>query len=87
MTVAKANWRALADAKLVAQAQGQCDVLVTIDKGFEHEHNLKKLNFGIVIVHVARNRMEFYRPLFRELLDAVERVKPGQVIHVPVRSV
>jgi hypothetical protein len=31
---------------------------VTIDKGFEHEHNLKKLSFGIVIVHVPRNRME-----------------------------
>jgi hypothetical protein len=31
--------------------------MVTIDQGFEHEHNLKKLSFGIVIVHVARNRM------------------------------
>jgi len=82
LTVAQAKWRTLSDAKLVAQAQGQCDVLVTIDQGFEHEHNLKKLSFGIVIVHVARNRMEHYRPLFSVLLDAVERVQPGQVIHV-----
>jgi predicted nuclease of predicted toxin-antitoxin system len=82
LTVAEARWRALPDAKLIVQAQGQCEVLVTIDKGFEHEHNLKKLSFGIVIVHVLRNRMEYYRPLFQSLVEAVERVKPGQVIHV-----
>src|SRR5205823_1923186 len=83
LSVAKAKWRDLPDAKLIVQAQGHCDVLVTIDRGFEHEHNLKRLSFGIVIVHVRKNRMEYYRPLFNALLDAVVRVKPGEVIHVP----
>ena len=82
LTVAEAKWRTLPDAKLIAQAQGQCDALVTTDKGFEHEHNLKRLNFGIIIVHVKRNRMEYYRPLFAALVDAVERVKAGEVVHV-----
>jgi len=82
VTVAEGKWRALPDAKLIAQAQGACDVLVTIDKGFEHEHNLKKLTFGIVIVHVPKNRIESYRPLFQALASAVERVRPGEVIHV-----
>jgi hypothetical protein len=82
LTVAEAKWRALPDAKLIAEAQGKCDVLVTTDKGFEHEHNLRKLTFGIVIVHVPRNRMEYYRPLFPALVDAVERVKAGEIVHV-----
>ena len=81
LTVGKVQWRALSDTRLVAQAQGKCDVLVTIDRGFEHEQNLKKLSFGIVILHVKRNRMEYYRPLFPKLLDAVDRIKLGQVIH------
>jgi hypothetical protein len=82
LIVADADWRALPDSRLVAQAQGRCEVLVTIDRGFEHEHNLKKLTFGIVIVHVARNRMEYYRPLFPSLQEACERVKRGEVVHV-----
>ena len=82
MNVAEAKWRTLPDAKLIAAAQGQCDVLLTIDRGFEHEHNLKRLAFGIVIVHVKRNRMEYYRPLFPALVDALERVRAGEVIHV-----
>jgi predicted nuclease of predicted toxin-antitoxin system len=82
LTVAEAKWRTLPDAKLTAQAQGQFDVFVTIDKGFEFEINLRKLRFGIVIVHVKRNRIEYYKPIFPALVDAVERVRPGEVVHV-----
>ncbi len=81
-TVDEVSWRALPDHKLVAAAQGLFDVLVTIDRGFEFEHNLKKLTFGIVIVHVARNRVSYYRPLYPAILATVERVQPGEVIHV-----
>ena len=73
---------ALPDNKLIAAAQGQFDVLVTIDAGFESEHNLKKLTFGIVIAQVPKNRIEYYRPLFTALADAVERVKAGEVFRV-----
>ena len=45
-------------------------------------HNLKSLSFGIVVVHVARNKIEFYRPLFPQLLNAVATVRAGQVVHV-----
>ncbi len=82
LTVAEAQWRTLPDAKLISHAQGQFEVFVTIDKGFEFEVNLKKLSFGIVVVHVKRNRIEYYRPIFSILVDAAERVKPGEVVHV-----
>ena len=62
--------------------QDRFDVLVTIDGGFEHEHSLKRLSFGIVIVHVARNKVGYYRALAPQLLDAVARVSPGEVVHV-----
>jgi len=70
----------LKDNVLVKQLQ--CDVLVTADRGFEHEHNLKSLRFGIVIVHAARNKVTFYRPLYARLLEAVESIGPGDIIHV-----
>jgi len=82
LTIAEAKWRAVPDAELITRAQGRCDVLVTTDKGFEYEHNLGKLSFGIVIVHVQRNRMEFYGPLIPALLDAIQRVRAGEVVHI-----
>jgi hypothetical protein len=60
------GWQHLKDHVLVKQLA--CDVLITADRGFEYEHDLKSLSFGIVIVHVARNKIAFYRPLFPQLL-------------------
>jgi len=74
------GWEHLKDHVLVKQLD--CDVFVTADRGFEHEHDLKSLSFGIVIVHVARNKINFYRPLFPQLLNAVATVTTGSVVHV-----
>lgn len=60
------GWQQLKDHVLVKQPE--CDVFVTADRGFEHEHDIESLSFGIVIVHVARNKIAFYRPLSRSCL-------------------
>jgi hypothetical protein len=62
--------------------QLDCDVLITADRGFEHEHNLKSLPFGIIIVHALRNKIVFYRPLFPQLVKAVLTIRAGEVVHV-----
>jgi hypothetical protein len=49
-----------------------CDVFITADRGFEDEHELKSLSFGIVIVHVTRNK----------LMQAVGAIRAGHVVHV-----
>ncbi len=46
------GWQELKDHVLVKRLE--CDVFVTADRGFEHEHNLKSLSFGIIILHVER---------------------------------
>jgi len=76
------GWGGLPDKILVQRLQGRCDVFLTIDRGFEHEHNLSSLGFGIVIVHVARNRFADYQALQAQTRRAVSAVRPGEVIHV-----
>ena len=74
------GWQQLKDHVLVKRLE--CDVFITADRGFEHEHNLKSLPFGVVIVHVTRNKITFYRPLFAQLLGAVASIRAGEVVHV-----
>jgi hypothetical protein len=54
----------------------------TLDRGFEFQHNLKKLTFGIVIAHPVRNRREDYEPMAETLRHAVQTIQPGQVLHI-----
>ena len=81
-TAAELGWQRLKDNGLVSRLQDQFDVLVTIDQGFEHQQNLKLLRFGVLIIHVPRNKVEFYRPLFEQMKAAIAQVKPGEVIHI-----
>jgi hypothetical protein len=81
-TAHQLGWHGLKDHTLLSRVQGHFDVLVTIDRGIEFEHNLRKLRFGIVVFHVEKNKIEFYRPLAAALLEAIDRLTPGEVIHV-----
>ena len=74
------GWQHLKDHLLVRRLE--CDVFITADRGFEHEHDLKSLSFGIVIINVARNKITFYRPLFPQLLTTAATIKAGEVVHV-----
>jgi len=81
-TVSEANWLGTADHELVQLAQGRFDILLTLDRGFEFQHNLSKLTFGIVIMHPERNRREDYERLASAMRRAVETLRPGSVLHV-----
>ena len=81
-TAAELGWQRLKDNALVALLQDQFDVLVTTDQGFEHQQNLRTLRFGLLIIHVPRNKVDFYRPLFGQMQAAIAQVKPGEVIHI-----
>ena len=77
------GWHSLKDHELVRRLD--CDVFITTDRGFEHQHNLKSLSFGIVIVHVLRNKISFYRPIFPQLISTAKTIKPGEDVHVDGR--
>jgi len=76
------GWQHLRDHVLLPMVAADFDVFVTADKGFEYEHNLRDLPMGIVIVHVPKNKVEFYRLIAPQLLAAISLVMPGQVLHV-----
>lgn len=68
-TVAHLGWKALGDGQILRLAQWDFDVFITLDRGFEFQHNLEQLFFGIVIMHPDRNRVQDYKPI----VEALER--------------
>ena len=76
------GWQNLKDHILLPKIAAEFDVLLTADQGFEFEHNLHNLPIGIVIAHVARNKLADYRAIASQLLAALRTVKAGEVLHV-----
>ena len=70
------------DHYLIPHIQGSFDVFLTNDKGFEFEHNLRRLSFGIIVLTAANNQMPSYERLLDDLVRAIPGARPGQVTHV-----
>jgi hypothetical protein len=81
-TVTEAGWRTSKDGPLLAFAERHFDVFVTVDRKLERQHDLSKLHLGFVLARVASNTLAAYLPVLAELREAVERVRPGEVLHV-----
>jgi len=84
-TVSEAGWRGSKDDSLLGLAEGAFDVFLTIDRGIEHQVDLRSLALGFVIVRVASNTLAAYLPSFEHLLRAGESVRKREVIHLDVR--
>jgi hypothetical protein len=76
------GWGGITNGKLLALAQQQFDVFVTIDQNLEHQQNVASLRLGVVVVVVPDNNIRFFKPLFAELLSAIQAVAGGKVISV-----
>jgi predicted nuclease of predicted toxin-antitoxin system len=81
-TVRDLGWTGQQDHILVSQIQGRFDVFLTIDKGFEFEHNLEQLSFGIIVLEAANNQMPSYERLLETLVEQVRVAAPGRVARV-----
>ena len=83
-TVRQAGWAGLGNGELLRRAAGQFDVLVTGDRNLEYQQNRATLPIPVVVLLAVSNRIEFLRPLVPELLQALKRIAPGQIIPVGI---
>lgn len=81
-TVTEAGWRSSKDGPLLSLAEQNFNVFVTINRQLALQYDLSKFRLGFVIARVANNTLASYRPIFPQLCEAVEQVRPGEVLHV-----
>lgn len=85
-TVSRQGWKGKRNRELLAQAAKTFDALVTMDKGIEHQQNLRKSKIGVILISAKSNRIQDVLPAMVRVNQVLRSVKPGQVLHVPVRT-
>lgn len=81
-TVDDAGLKGLKNGELLRAASGNFDVLVTVDKNIVHQQNLKLFRIAVLILLAKRNDYESLRPLVPQALQALERIRQGDVVRV-----
>ncbi len=67
---------------LLKRAEGQFDVFITVDRNLYFQQNPSKFQIAVLILHARTNRLMDLRLLVPEILSALERIKPGEIVNL-----
>ena len=81
-TVSRQGWKGMRNGELLERATAVFDALVTMDRGIEHQQNLRKYTIGVVLISAKSNRIEDILPAMLRVNEVLREVQSGQVIHV-----
>ena len=81
-TVQDAGWSGKENGELLAVAEVEFNVLITLDTSLRYQQNLAGRKIAIVVIHAQSNRLSDISPHFPACLKALEGIKPGDIIHI-----
>src|SRR5260370_42680360 len=73
-TAQEAGWSGIENGELLELADSKFDVLVTIDKGIQHQQNLTSSNIAILIVRGRSNQLVHLKTHFATSPEPVKAI-------------
>jgi hypothetical protein len=82
-TVPQMGWAGVRNGRLLSLAgAAPFDVLITVDRNIEHQHNLATLPLAVVVVEAPSNDIDDLLPLAPAILSALAGLVPNRFTHV-----
>ena len=85
-TVQEQGWSGIRNGELLKRAELSFDVLISVDKGLQHQQNLAGRKLAILIIRARTNRLIDLEPCFAACAHALLTIRPEQVIQIPARN-
>ena len=81
-TVEDAGFKGLENGDLLKAASGVYEVLITVDRNIPYQQRITNLPIAILILVAKRNKYEHLKPLIPRALQALETIRPGQMVEI-----
>lgn len=78
------GWDQFGNSVLLGLAQAEFDVLLTADANIYYQQNVALYNIAVIVLRAYDNTYESIVPLLPEVMELLERIKPGEVNYVYV---
>jgi predicted nuclease of predicted toxin-antitoxin system len=83
-SVPEMGWAGQTNGALLALAQADFDVFVTVDRNLSFQQDVNKFNIAVVVLVAKSNKHAALQPLMTEVLTVLAALAPGQVVRVGV---
>ena len=81
-TVSEMGWAGMANGALLAVAQNEFDVFLTVDVSLPYQQNLQGFQIAVILLRARTTRLADLKPLLPRLAQALLRARSGEVITV-----
>ena len=82
LTVPERGWGGIKNGRLLRLAAAEFDVLVTMDRGIEHQQNLSGVDLCVLILSATSNDIDDLLPLVPSIHTARVEASPGLGLRV-----
>ena len=83
-TVPQMGWAAIKNGELLALAEKDFDVFVTVDRNLSFQQNLPKYNVAVMVLRAQNNRLRDLSPLVPQLLELLPTARRGEALWVGI---
>lgn len=81
-TVPQMGWATIKNGELLALAEKDFEVFVTVDRNLSFQQNLPRYNIAVIVLRARSNRLQDLRPLVPKLLEMLPMAKGGKALWV-----
>ena len=81
-TAPEMGWAGLDNGELLARAEKDFDIFITVDRNLTFQLHLPKFAIAVLILHAPTNRLHDLLPLVPKILDALTDPQKGKAISV-----
>ena len=81
-TTRKAGWDRLRNGDLLSAAANRFDVLITVDRGMKHQHDLENLPLAVILIRAISNRLEDVLPAIPDVLRELNQLQPNTLVEI-----
>ena len=78
-TVPQMGWATVKNGKLLALAEKEFDVFITVDRNLSFQQNITNFNLSIVVLRAKSNRVSDLKPLVPEIITLLPNLEPRLV--------
>ena len=81
-TVPQMGWAGVKNGQLLALAEAEFDVFITVDRNLSFQQNLPQFDIAVIVLQAPSNRLADLKPLVPEVLAILASVAKGQATTV-----
>lgn len=77
-TVPQMGWAGIKDGQLLALAESEFDVFITVDRNLSFQQNLPQFDIAVIVLQASSNRLAELKPLAPKILAILSEAAKGQ---------